>query len=89
MQLPFRLNAKHHILFQIHNTNIDDCVEARSNSRFIRQYDDVVEDHDNTTPIMLEMDDNNLCKSDNFDTQLSIKASCVLSRRSARATGQS
>ena len=74
MQLPFP-STKTHPLFQIHNINIDEGMEARSNSHFIRLCDDVVvEDRDDTIPIMLEMDNNYLIQSDNIDTQLSIKA---------------
>ena len=69
MQLPFP-STKTHPLFQIHNINIDEGMEARSNSHFIRLCDDVVvEDRDDTIPIMLEMDNNYLIQSDNIDTQ--------------------
>ena len=55
---------------QTRNTNNDDCVEARSNYGFILLYDDdVVEDRDFSIPIMREMDDDYLIKSDNIDTQ--------------------
>ena len=63
-------DEKHRLLFQIHDTNVDECAEARSSFDFIRLYDDaVVEDRDNTTPIMREMDDNYHSTSDNLDTQ--------------------
>ena len=69
MQLHFPFNEKNHILFQIHDIDIDDGAEARSYFCFIRLYDDVVEDREYTIPIMRDMDDNYLSKSDNFDTQ--------------------
>ena len=48
-------------------TNIDDGAEERSYFGFILLYDVfVVEDRDNTVPIMLKIDDNNLSKSDDF-----------------------
>ena len=45
MQLHFPLDKKLHLLFQIHDINIDDGAEARSYFGFFRLYDDdVVED---------------------------------------------
>ena len=70
MLLPFPLNEKHHLLIQINDINNDDGVEARSNCGFILLYDDDdVEDSDTTTPIMRDMDNNYIGKSDNIDTR--------------------
>ena len=70
MLLPFPLNEKHHLLIQINDINNDDGVEARSNCGFILLYDDDdVEDSDTTTPIMRDMDNNYIGKSDNIDMQ--------------------
>ena len=67
---PIPLNEKH-LTFPIHDINIDDGAEAGSYFGIIRLNDDcVVENHDFTIPIVGEMDDNNLSKSDNLDTQL-------------------
>ena len=89
MQLPSPLNEKHHLLFQIHDINIDDGAEVRSHFGFIKPYDnDVVDDRDDTTPIILEMDENYLSESDHFDTKrLYINANCVFSRQSTRTIG--
>ena len=66
---PTVRDEKHRLLFQIHDINVDDSAEARSSFGFIRLYDDaVVEDRDNTTPIVHEIDDNRFIKSDTIDT---------------------
>ena len=82
---PSPINAKHRLLFQTNNTNIADCVEARSNYGFILLYDAVVENRDNTIPIMHETDDHYHSTSDNIDTQrLYTRSTFVFSRRSLR-----
>ena len=72
---PFPLNEKNYLLFQTHDTNIDDGAEAPSFFDFIGLYDDdVFEDRDHTTRIIREMDHNYYIKWDNTDTQLYLNA---------------
>ena len=86
MQLPFHRNEKLHLLFPIHDINIDDGAEARSYFGFIRLYDDAFLRTMTKSPSYLNWSTTTSSNRTTSTRSCQPRSTCVLSRRSTRAT---
>ena len=86
MQLPFHRNEKLQLLFPIHDINIDDGAEARSYFGFIRLYDDAFLRTMTKSPSYLNWSTTTSSNRTTSTRSCQPRSTCVLSRRSTRAT---